>query len=134
MVSRISVSMVTWPLNLGSKMSLMLVSSRPVFLGLYPMPVIPESQGTLNLRPGSKLTSRRLSSRLARLGNLESSRGRTVSQVDQPAGHPVGQHDDVAVDALVPFRGSLILAKNSLLSLISSVYSALIPVAFSKSW
>ena len=33
-VSRISVSMVTWPLNLGSKMSLMLVSSRPVFLGL----------------------------------------------------------------------------------------------------
>jgi len=30
------------------------------------------------------------------------------------------------------FSGSLILAKNSLLSLMSSVYSALIPVAFSK--
>jgi hypothetical protein len=34
MVSRISVSIVTRPLNFGSKMSAMLVSSRPVRFGL----------------------------------------------------------------------------------------------------
>jgi hypothetical protein len=38
------------------------------------------------------------------VGELGVVQRRHVAQVDQPAGHPVGQHDDVAIDALVPLE------------------------------
>src|SRR3954447_24070591 len=59
-----SESIVTRPLNAGSKRSLMECSSRPVFFGLYPRPTAPDCQGILKTRFLSYGTDFRLSTRL----------------------------------------------------------------------
>ena len=82
-------------------MSLTLVSSRFVFLGLYPIAGHPREPRHAVLPAGIEAHVLHVVDEIGLVGELGVIERGHVSEPDHASGHPVGEHDDVAVDALV---------------------------------
>ena len=103
------------------KSSIVLISFPPVLPMLYAMPVTPLAHGAATSAVGSNAGCASAARRFALFGNFgRDERLGPLHLVDDAVGHPVGEHEAVGPDALVARVFGRILAKYSLLSLMSS--------------